>query len=449
MCTLKSIVVLGLALSTFTASEAAKLTFKVTNPNDKVKVVLTFNQSGERKEVAIDATGNGNLEISGFTPQYVTMQYTRGRRTLYLDPSQDLTLSFDSDNMWRNTTFEGEGAAINTYLGSRDLNSLGMPDMQMEEAALLHKGDSLYAANCQILEAAQLPADFTAQEKVRLKYHTYYYFSKYALYHPHYGKDENYIPSKAYYDKLETLAPISAHLLALKEYKAFLPDAINALSNKGKTSGSNSTEQCVKYIDATIKDEKVAEFLIDEFVYNFVDNNGLDEADELIALFRKHVKDTKSVDKFNALCAKWEKLRSGNPSASAFSYPDINGNTVSMADLKGKYIYIDVWATWCGPCRGELPALKELEEKYAGKDIHFVSLSCDKNKKAWENMVKKDELKGIQLHMGTDKTFMDAYLINGIPRFILLDREGNIISANMTRPSDPKTIEKFNQLLEL
>jgi thioredoxin family protein len=95
--------VLGLALSTFTATEAAKLTFKVTNPNEKVKVRLTFSQSGEQKEVAIDAAGNGNIEITGFTPQYVTMQYTRGRRTLYLDPNQDLTLSFDSDNMWRNT----------------------------------------------------------------------------------------------------------------------------------------------------------------------------------------------------------------------------------------------------------------------------------------------------------------------------------------------------------
>ena len=114
MRTLKSIMVLGLALSTFTATEAAKLTFKVTNPNEKVKVRLTFSQSGEQKEVAIDAAGNGNIEITGFTPQYVTMQYTRGRRTLYLDPKQDLTLSFDSDNMWRNTTFEGAGAAINT-----------------------------------------------------------------------------------------------------------------------------------------------------------------------------------------------------------------------------------------------------------------------------------------------------------------------------------------------
>ena len=123
MRTLKSIMVLGLALSTFTATEAAKLTFKVTNPNEKVKVRLTFSQSGEQKEVAIDAAGNGNIEITGFTPQYVTMQYTRGRRTLYLDPNQDLTLSFDSDNMWRNTTFEGAGAAINTYLGSKELQS--------------------------------------------------------------------------------------------------------------------------------------------------------------------------------------------------------------------------------------------------------------------------------------------------------------------------------------
>ena len=209
MRTLKSIMVLGLALSTFTATEAAKLTFKVTNPNEKVKVRLTFSQSGEQKEVAIDAAGNGNIEITGFTPQYVTMQYTRGRRTLYLDPNQDLTLSFDSDNMWRNTTFEGAGAAINTYLGSKELQSLGMPDMKMQEAALIHKGDSLYAANCQVLEAAKLPADFTAQEKIRLQFYTYYYFSKYALYHPHFGKDDNYIPSKAYYEKLEAITPIN------------------------------------------------------------------------------------------------------------------------------------------------------------------------------------------------------------------------------------------------
>ena len=440
--------VLGLALSAFTTAEAAKLTFKITNPDETAKVVLTFAQSNEQKEIAIDAAGNGSIEITDFAPQYVTMQYTRGRRTLYLDPKQDLSLSFNSDDMWKNVTFVGEGAAINTYLGSGKLKSLGMPDMKMQEDAILHRGDSLYAANCQVLESSQLPADFTALEKVRLQYYTYYYLPLYASYHSYYGKDEDYTPSEAFYKKLKALTPIDAKLLALREYKAYLPGAVTALSLEGKTNDSKVIEQRVHYVDSEIKDAEVAEFLMNEFVYSYVENSGLDDADSLIAMFRKHVKDAQSIEKFNTLCGKWEKLRSGNPSVS-FSYMDMDGKTVSMADLKGKYIYIDVWATWCGPCRGELPSLKELEEKYAGKDIYFVSMSCDKNKKAWENMVKKDELKGIQLHMGTDRSFMDAYLINGIPRFILLDREGKIISANMTRPSDSRTAKKFDELLGL
>ena len=77
MRTLKSILVLGLALITFTAAEAAKLTFRVTNPSEKVIVMLTFGKSGEEKEVAFDAGGNGNRDIAGFSPQYVTMQHTR------------------------------------------------------------------------------------------------------------------------------------------------------------------------------------------------------------------------------------------------------------------------------------------------------------------------------------------------------------------------------------
>lgn len=444
----KAILVLCLLLSTFSIAEAAKLTFKITNPKESAKVVLTFAQTNDRKEIAIDAEGNGNIEISDFAPQYVTMQYTRGRRTLYLNPDQDLTLSFNSDDMWKNVTFEGEGAAINSYLGGSKLKSLGMPDMKMQENDILHRGDSLYMANCQALESAKLPPDFTALEKVRLQYYTYYYLPLYASYHAYYGDDKSYIPSTAFYNKLQSLTQIDAKLLALKEYKSYLPGAIAALSNKGVSLESRSVEQRVGYVDREIKEAEVAEYLVNEYVYNFVDNNGLDNADNLIDMFRKHVKDPQSIEKFNVLCDKWERLRAGNPSIG-FSYSDIDGKTVSLADLKGKFVYIDVWATWCGPCRGELPYLKKLEEKYVGKDIHFVSMSCDKKKKAWEDMVKKDELKGIQLHMGSDRTFMDAYLINGIPRFILLDRDGKIISANMTRPSDAKTTSKFDELLGL
>lgn len=142
---------------------------------------------------------------------------------------------------------------------------------------------------------------------------------------------------------------------------------------------------------------------------------------------------------------KKEELKAGDQSP-VFKYLDINGKEVSLDDLKGKYVYIDVWATWCGPCKGELPHLKELEKKMHGKKIVFVSISCDKDKSAWETMVKEKELGGIQLHNGGDREFMTAYEIRGIPRFILLDKKGKIVNPNMTRPSNPETEKTLNAL---
>lgn len=122
----------------------------------------------------------------------------------------------------------------------------------------------------------------------------------------------------------------------------------------------------------------------------------------------------------------------------AFRFADIDGKEVGLQDFAGKYVMIDVWATWCPPCRAEIPALKKLEQQFKDKNIVFVSISCDQKIADWEKMVREDGLGGIQLHNGGDEEFMNAYRIRSIPRFILLDREGNIISANMTRPSNPK-----------
>jgi thiol-disulfide isomerase/thioredoxin len=142
-------------------------------------------------------------------------------------------------------------------------------------------------------------------------------------------------------------------------------------------------------------------------------------------------------------------LQKGKPSPK-FNYPDVNGNTVSLDDLKGKYVYVDVWATWCGPCKKEIPFLKELDAEYDGKDLAIVSLSIDKqeNKQKWLTMIKQEELKGIQILADKDwnSEFVTAYNITGIPRFILIDPEGNIFDANAPRPSDPRLKELLSSL---
>lgn len=74
------------------------------------------------------------------------------------------------------------------------------------------------------------------------------------------------------------------------------------------------------------------------------------------------------------------------PSPIFENFENIKGGTTSLKDLKGKYVYIDVWATWCGPCKAEIPHLKSLEEKYQGKNIVFVSISVDSKEDhdAWQ-----------------------------------------------------------------
>ncbi|MGB1268642.1 MAG: TlpA family protein disulfide reductase [Flavobacteriaceae bacterium] len=149
---------------------------------------------------------------------------------------------------------------------------------------------------------------------------------------------------------------------------------------------------------------------------------------------------------FSQMFASKTKMKAmvGQPSVP-FNYDNHKGGKTALADLKGKYVYIDMWATWCGPCKKEIPFLKEVEEKYHGKNIEFVSISVDKNKEAWTKMVTEKELGGIQLHFGGDQEFSKAYEITGIPRFILLDPNGAIVDADAPRPSSPKLIEVLTE----
>ena len=101
------------------------------------------------------------------------------------------------------------------------------------------------------------------------------------------------------------------------------------------------------------------------------------------------------------------ELPKGSESPTFEDYENYDGSTTSLADLKGKYVYIDVWATWCGPCKAEIPALKEIEKEYHDKNIQFVSMSIDddrthggswdKAREDWKAMIKDKELGGIQI----------------------------------------------------
>jgi thiol-disulfide isomerase/thioredoxin len=135
-----------------------------------------------------------------------------------------------------------------------------------------------------------------------------------------------------------------------------------------------------------------------------------------------------------------------------FTYKDVNGKEVSFSDFRGKIVYIDVWATWCSPCKQEIPYLKKLEKDFHGKDIRFISISVDKpkDKAKWEKFVKKEHLGGVQLFADDafDASIAKYYKINAIPRFLLFDEEGKIIDTDAPRPSDPELRKLLTNLLK-
>ena len=148
-----------------------------------------------------------------------------------------------------------------------------------------------------------------------------------------------------------------------------------------------------------------------------------------------------------------ETLAEGMDSPKFANYENYNGKTTSLDDLQGRYVYIDIWATWCEPCKAEIPFLKKLEDKYHKKKITFVSISIDSEKdhNVWKEMVAEKELSGIQLFSDKDwnSEFIKNYLVNSIPRFILIDPEGKIISADAPRPSQGEIISILLNQLEI
>lgn len=133
-------------------------------------------------------------------------------------------------------------------------------------------------------------------------------------------------------------------------------------------------------------------------------------------------------------------------SAWNFSLPDTAGNMISMKDFRGRVVLIDVWATWCGPCKAQFPFLLEIEEEFKDNpDIVFVGISTDKieKKEAWLNLIKEKKLGGVQLLDDFGKSFARKYGITAIPRFMLIDKQGRWIEIRCPLPENKESLKKY------
>lgn len=149
--------------------------------------------------------------------------------------------------------------------------------------------------------------------------------------------------------------------------------------------------------------------------------------------------DTETIKKLTPIYNQLVKLVKGVP-ASDFEMQDVKGQTLRFREVigQGKVTYIDFWATWCGPCCAEIPYVEKLAEKYKNNpNIEFISISLDNDVKKWHKKLDKDQPSWPQFIIpdNFNSTFAKEYNITAIPRFMVFDKKGNIITVNAQRPS--------------
>lgn len=284
-----------------------------------------------------------------------------------------------------------------------------------------------------------------------------------------------------FYSKDFYLGSTEDYNLALKDYKSSILQASNSISDTTFINEqSNEIDREIKYF-LDRKEEFMTSNEADVRAYLYEKNNLITENYNWYA-----IEDTMGIEGFNKIISEYEnsikllieKLVKSDESISKqleklkddvdskrerklslvnqpqngesyidFSYENTMGEPVSLSSFKGSLVYVDVWATWCGPCKAEIPYLKTLEQDYHDQNIVFLSVSVDTDKDQWLKMVEEEALNGVQLWADGWSQITKDYAIFGIPRFMLFSEDGKVILNDAPRPSNEETRELFDKHL--
>lgn len=445
---MKKILPLIAALAIFSCKTEPKVDYVLLSGKIENQKGDKVNISGNdfKQEIKLNEDGSFADTLRVEAPGYYSLIHGRERTSLYAQAGDELNVTLDAAKFDETLKYEGKGAEKNNYLAAKFLANEDFDFKEVysnEEADFLKAiGDAKTKMEETLTNAKGLSDDFIATEKENINYEYLANLSRYPSYHPYFAKKENFEPSKDLLNPLKDIDFDNEKDFSLYEsYKeiatghhmksiytdSLIIDNVSALKNLKSQGLKNALAGQLEYfISPSNKDA--------EKLYN-----------NLLAISSNEDFKEKLHEKYN----KVKNLITGKASPK-FDYENHKGGKTKLDDLKGKYVYIDVWATWCGPCIGEIPSLKKVEKQYHDKNIEFVSISIDTEKayETWKKMVVDKELGGVQLIADNawKSKFVTDYAIDGIPRFILIDPEGNIVNADAPRPSDPKLVALFDEL---
>lgn len=396
------------------------------------KVIMRYNGAasllGDSRDIILytDSEGRFDTILPLEKPEY----YSISRNTLWLTPGDDLKVMITQDN--REAEFQGKGAAANTYMKERLFPKGGafleggthVRESFSQTVALVR--ELAGKRERQLEELKGVSAEFKALEKARIYADVINSYLSYASYSNEFtGKNPEEIRATEQLYLKEVLPEMKEKMAYLNDERfldvAVVRDILFYREEPGYApifEGYTPGERCRELYEGYGKVSALRHALNQ----GIVDDN------------RVYIKSMKQVDFAKELTAKVNqaaRLLPGQP-APDFVMTDTAGRVKKLSDFRGKVIYIDLWATWCGPCIQESPAFTALSARYP--DVQFLQISRDEQRNAWLSYVSHKDSPLVQYN-SVDLQLVEGWQLYYIPRFILIDAEQKIIDAYAPRPS--------------
>ncbi|MVM35719.1 redoxin family protein [Spirosoma sp. HMF4905] len=419
----------------------------------------------------LDASGNAVLDIPVNKVQFANIQIGEKLGTLLLSPGDNLRISVV--NQERSPfIFSGKGAEAATFLAQTSSiwhnyeTKGGKHLLQLEPDEFVNRLDSVQKAYDKL---ALYSAGTVALKPVRhllmqrnavqlLTYKLNYCMSRF-------GSDELPANVPPTLKNVVSELPFDSSLLEANTYEyGFLLAMYEQLglyaplfAGKSKDERMSIQDQLPQLADQQISlrsyPASIRTFLRAKNIYDSLKQWGITSAtDSLVEAIKKEPGYQAYASVIQEKYDSWLALAPGK-AAPNFSGLSPEGKPLLLTDLKGKVVYVDVWATWCVPCREEFPQAKQLQARFADNNqVAFLYVSIDRNQEAWKKMLAGDpDFKGVHMNQPPGEQFESfgkAYQLGSIPRYMLIDQTGNLVNVNADRPSSGKVGEAIQQLLQ-
>lgn len=362
---------------------------------------------------------------------------------LYLEPGYDLHIKQSNDTL----VIEGKGENENRFIQKRfkmlaDLGGKNYPRsyyLKLKEDRFLKFVDSIEKSRLTLIETSNLESEFKSLETNREKIEKANKLLTYSFGRKHI--DSAYAQSADYPDSMEGIDPNNPALLDIDLFRIFM----------FVYSGPKSEEANMERWEYILSDEFPSsnEDIRQEVFYTnaIFDMPSIKKLDEFYVASQKFIESPEKKKEIGQKYFNVKGLTKGKE-APQFELKNIQGNPVSLDDLKGNLVYLDIWTTSCGPCLQAMPDMKKLQDEYSDRKIKFVSLNVESKKERVVDILEKNNLGGIKLYdPAKDQEIKQKYAVTSFPRYVLIDKEGKIIDHMAKRPSDPKLKSQLQSLL--